>query len=194
MLKVNFKNKIIIFVILVVLGFTFRLLPHSWNFTPIGAIALFSGFYFKKKYAFAIPVLAMFISDAFLGFYNWKLMPIVYGSFLLCVVLGFWLKKHKKWYTVAGTSIIAALLFFFITNFAVWIFTPWYAKTLSGVIQCYIMAIPFFRNTLLGNLFYVTVFFGAYEIIQVLIKNKLAILEKVFGLVKKKFVYINENK
>ncbi len=194
MLKVNFKNKIIIFVILVVLGFAFRLLPHSWNFTPIGAIALFSGFYFKKKYAFVVPVLALFISDAFLGFYNWKLMLLVYGSFLLCVVLGFWLKKHKKWYTVAGTSIIAALLFFFITNFAVWMFTPWYAKTLSGIIQCYIMAIPFFRNTLLGNLFYVTVLFGAYEIVQVLIKNKLAIVEKVFGLVKKKFVYINENK
>ena len=181
-MKVNFKNKIIIFAILIVLGSAFRLLPHPLNFTPIGAIALFSGFYFKKKYALVIPVLAMLISDSFLGFYNWKLMFAIYGSFLLCVALGFWLKKHKKWYTILGGSLACSVLFFLITNFAVWAFAPWYAKTFFGIIQCYIMAIPFFRNTLLGDLFYVTIFFGAYEIVQVWIKTR--IFKKVFVLAK----------
>jgi len=169
------KNKIIIFVILVSLGLTFRLLPHPWNFTPIGAIALFSGVYLGRKYAFVAPILAMFLSDIFLGFYNWKLMLPVYGSFLLCVILGFWLKKHKQWYTVLGSSLFCSVLFFLITNFAIWAFTPWYAQTFSGIIQCYIMAIPFFKNTLLGDLFYVTIFFGVYEIVKVWIRKRLTI-------------------
>ncbi|MFC1630124.1 DUF6580 family putative transport protein [Patescibacteria group bacterium] len=58
------------------------------------------------------------------------------------------------------------------TNFAVWIFTPWYQKTLSGIIQCYVMALPFFRNTLLGNMFYVSIFFGIYELVSLWIKEK----------------------
>ncbi len=165
--------------VLILIGVSLRFLPHPPNFSPILAIALFGGVYFRKKIAFILPLAIIIISDIFIGYYEVNLMIIVYGSFLICVVLGFWLKKHKKWYTVLGSSLLAALIFFFLTNFAVWIFTPWYAKTLSGLIQCYLMALPFFRNTIFGNLFYVTVFFGAYEIVKVWVGKKIRTTETV---------------
>jgi len=149
-----------------------RLLPHPPNFTPIAAIALFGGVYFSRKIALILPLAAMAISDKFIGLYEPKLMLSVYGSFLLCVLLGFWLKKHKKWYTVGGSAILGAVLFFIITNFSVWAFTPWYAKTFSGLIQSYLMALPFFKNTLLGDMFYVTIFFGVYEMVELWIREK----------------------
>ncbi|MEK7658952.1 MAG: DUF6580 family putative transport protein [Patescibacteria group bacterium] len=158
--------------VLVLIGVSLRLLPHAPNFTPIAAIALFGGVYFSKKTALIFPVLAMAISDIFLGFYEPLIMLSVYGSFLLCVVLGFWLKNHKKWQTVAGSVILSSVLFFVITNFAVWAFSPWYAKTFSGLIQSYVMALPFFKNSLLGDIFYAGVFFGAYELAEVWIRKR----------------------
>lgn len=158
----NFKFIIALFFILV--GVSLRLIPHAPNFTPIATIALFAGVYFSKKIALLLPVLAMLISDLFIGFYDFKLMAAVYGSFILCTIMGFWLKKHKKWNTIAGAALLSSAFFFVITNFAVWAFSSWYAKSFSGLIQCYIMALPFLKNTLLGDLFYTAVFFGAYEL------------------------------
>ncbi len=174
------KKQIIEFIIIlffIAIGAGLRLLPHPPNFAPIAAIALFGGVYLSKKKALFLPVLAMMISDVFIGSYNTFLMFAVYGSFLLMVLLGFWLKKHKKWYTIGGTAILSAVLFFLVTNFAVWVFTPWYPKTFTGLIQCYIMAVPFFKNTLLGNLFYVPLFFGAYELVQLYLKKKIKVPE-----------------
>lgn len=178
MSKVNKKRKIIkitIALIFILIGVSLRLLPHPFNFTPIAAIALFGGVYLSRKTAIVLPMAAMAISDVFIGYYELKLMLFVYSSFLICVLLGFWLKKHKKWQLILGSSVLSAVIFFLLTNFAVWAFTSWYAKTLSGIIQCYLLALPFFRNTLLGNLFYVTVFFGSYEIIEVWIRKKFEI-------------------
>lgn len=163
-------------------GAALRLLPHPPNFAPIGALALFGGVYFSKKLALIIPMAAMVISDIFIGSYEIKLMAFVYGSFLLSVILGFWLKKHKKWPAILGSSILSAFLFFLLTNFAVWAFTPWYAKTLSGIVQCYLMALPFFKNTLLGELFYVFCFFGGYELVRIWISKKFKITETNFSL------------
>ena len=185
-MKISKKGKalkLLVALIFILIGITLRLLPHPPNFAPITAIALFGGIYFSKRISLTIPILAMMISDMFLGLYQPILMAFVYGSFLLSVVLGFWLKKHKKWHTVLGTSLLAGLIFFLLTNLAVWIFTPWYAKTLHGLIQCYLVALPFFRMTLLGNLFYVTIFFGAYEIVEIWIKKKFRIIESVPTLV-----------
>ena len=179
---INKKAKILEIIIallfvLIVVGL--RLLPHPPNFAPITAIALFGGVYLSRKIAFTLPIVAMVISDIFIGYYEIKLMICVYTAFLLCVMLGFWLKKHKKWQTILGSSVLSALIFFILTNFAVWIFTPWYAKTLSGIIQCYVMALPFFKNTLLSSLFYTTIFFGVYEIVEVWIRKRSA--EKKFA-------------
>ena len=168
--------------IFILIGAGLRLLPHAPNFTPIAAIALFAGVYFSRKAALILPLLAMAVSDIFIGYYDFWVMISVYGSFLLFVALGFWLKKHKKWHTIAGSAFLSAVLFFLITNFAVWVFTPWYAKTLSGIIQCYLLALPFLKNTLLGNLFYTLVFFGGYELIEVWIKSRLMVKKKALSL------------
>jgi hypothetical protein len=175
--KINLKaeGKLIEFFIALLfigIGIIFRLMPHAPNFTPIAAIALFGGIYLSKRTAFILPVLALMISDIFIGFYEPKLMIAVYGSFLLCVILGLYLKAHKKWYTVLGGSVAGSVSFFLVTNFAVWAFTPWYAKTFSGIIQCYLMALPFFKNTLMGDLFYIILFFGIYEGVELWIKKK----------------------
>jgi len=183
MKKLTKKGKtleLVVALLFVVIGVSLRLLPHPPNFAPILAIALFGGVYLSRKIAFILPIFAIAISDIFIGYYGVVLMIAVYGTFLLSVILGFWLKKHKKWYTVGGIAILSAVLFFLITNFAVWAFTPWYAKTLSGIIQCYLLAIPFFRNTILGNLFYVTVFFGAYEVAKVWIEKRFRATEAEF--------------
>lgn len=180
--------KVVLAMIFVLIGVSLRLFPHPPNFAPIAAIALFGGVYFSRKTALILPIMAMTMSDIFIGSYEFSLMFSVYGSFLLCVILGFWLKKHKKWYTVLGSSFLAAFIFFFLTNFAVWIFTPWYTKTFFGLIQCYLMAIPFFKNTLLGNLFYTTVFFGSYEMIEASIRKKFKMLEKIPNEIKTKAV------
>lgn len=169
------KEKIINFAIallFILIAAGLRLIPHAPNFTPLAAMALFGGFYFSKRIAFVLPLAAMFISDLFIGFYEPKLMMVVYGSFVLCVALGFWLKSHKNWYTIGAGAVLSSVLFFITTNLAVWAFAPWYAKTLSGMIQCFVLAIPFFKNTLLGDLFYTGVFFGAYELVKAWVKNR----------------------
>ncbi|MDP3883030.1 MAG: hypothetical protein Q8Q48_03160 [Candidatus Staskawiczbacteria bacterium] len=176
------NTEFIIAIFLVLVGVALRLVPHAPNFTPISAIALFGGVYFSRRTAFVLPVLAILISDLFIGFYDFKIMAAVYGSFILSVALGLWLKNHKKWHLIVGGAILSSVLFFLITNFAVFAFSPWYAKSLSGLIQCYVMALPFFKNTLLGDIFYTAVFFGAYETVLVLVKkivaskNKLAVI------------------
>jgi hypothetical protein len=157
------KNKIIIFIILVGLGVALRLLPHPWNFTPIAAIALFAGVYLGRKYAIFAPLLAMLAGDVFLGFYEWKLMAVVYASFALAGIIGILIRKRKSVPVVAAGSVAASVQFFLITNFAVWQFSHWYPKTLAGLMQCYAMALPFFRSALAGDLFYVALFFGTYE-------------------------------
>lgn len=157
------KAEFLIALVFILIGISLRFLPHPPNFSPVTAIALFGGVYFSRKIALIVPIIVLIISDIFIGYYELTLMASVYGSFLLVVGLGFWLKKRKKWYNILGCTLFGSLLFFIITNFAVWAFTPWYDKTISGFIQCYLMALPFFKNALLGNLVFVPIFFGAYE-------------------------------
>ncbi len=173
------QTKLIVSVILISLGVVCRLLPHLWNFAPIAAITLFAGFYLGWRYAIILPLLAMTIGDFFIGFYDWKLMLVVYGSFALIGLAAGWLKKYKSLETVAASSILASVIFFLATNWAVWQFSPWYAKSLSGLINCYTLALPFFRNTMLGDLFYTAVLFGAYEAVIILAKQKVLNVQTV---------------
>jgi hypothetical protein len=142
-----------------------RLIPHPPNFAPIAAMALFGGAYFTKKWAaFLVPLAAMFITDLFLGFH--ATMWAVYLSFILIVTLGMVLIKQKKIGNIFIASISASVLFFVITNFGVWITTPYFEKTGAGLAAAYTAAIPFFHHTLLGDLFFVAIIFGAYELIK----------------------------
>lgn len=152
-----------------------RLIPHPMNFAPIAAIALFAGVYMDKKYAFILPITAMLLSDIFLGFYSG--IEWVYGSFALIALIGLWLKKRvenksglgKTGY-IFGTTLVSSIVFFILTNFGVWISGMFYEMNLKGLIECYTMAIPFFRNSLGGDLFYVTAMFGIYEMVIRLVK------------------------
>lgn len=151
-------------IVFIVFGATLRFAPHFPNFTPIAAMALFGGVYLNKKYALVLPILAMLISDYFIGLYDIKLMAGVYLSFILVGLIGLFIKKHKNIGTIIGGTLLGSVLFFVITNFAVWIFYNWYPHTLTGLGQCFAMAIPFFRGTLMGDLFYVAILFGTYEL------------------------------
>lgn len=159
------KIKIIISLILIFTGFSCRLLPHSWNFAPIAAITLFSAVYLGRRYALIVPIVAMILGDIFLGFYETPVMFAVYISYILIALIGATIKKYKSFEVVFAGSIFSSLIFFIVTNFAVWQFSPWYAKTMHGLLECYTLAMPFFRNTLMGDLFYVGIFFGAYELV-----------------------------
>jgi len=140
-----------------------RFIPHPPNFAPIAAMALFGGAYFTKKWAaFTIPLAAMFITDLLLGFH--AAMWAVYLSFALIVLLGIVMIKQKKIGNIFFASVSASVSFFIITNFGVWISTPYYEKTFGGLMACYTAAIPFFHHTLLGDLFFVAVLFGLYEL------------------------------
>lgn len=141
-----------------------RLVPHVPNVAPIGAMALFGGAQLPKKHALTLPIGAMLVSDIFLGFHN--TMVWVYASFILTVLIGMLLRSRVSAGNVILASLASSVLFYLITNFGVWLFGSMYPKTLSGLMQSYIMGLPFFRNTLLGDLFYNGVFFGGYALLK----------------------------
>ena len=172
------KNKTLLIVLIILIGAFSRIIPHPPNFTPVGAMSILGGLYFGKKYlAFIIPFMAMFISDIILGY---KMSVIVYFSFLIIVPMGIILRKKLSYSSLFKTSLTASFIFFLFTNFFVWIFSSpadgiyYCPPNLNGLIKCYTQAIPFFFNSLFGDLFFCFTLFGLYEIIT-----------------KKKFIYMN---
>lgn len=142
-----------------------RLIPHPPNMASITAVALFGGAYLSHKWlAFAVPLAALFLSDLFLGFYSH--MEIVYGSFALVVCIGLLLRKRRAPFRIAGAALASSILFFLITNFGVWVFGSLYPKNAAGLLACYVAAIPFFQNTLIGDALYTTVLFGGFALAE----------------------------
>lgn len=143
-----------------------RLLPHPANVAPIGALALFGGAYLDKKYAVVLPLIALFLSDLVLGFH--QTMIFVYASFILASGMGYLVRKHKHILMLSSASLLSSVLFFFITNIGVWLTTPSsvYAKTWGGLTQCLMMGLPFFRNTVVGDLVYLGAFVGIYTLLK----------------------------
>ena len=134
---------------LVVMALLTRLLPHPPNFAPITSIALFTGFHFvNKRLALFIPLICMFLTDLILGVHS--LMPIIYLSFVLISMIGLKAKSLSL-----GTVLSASFLFFIVSNLGVWYF--YYPLTWDGLSSCFILAIPFFVNALMGDLFYTSV-------------------------------------
>jgi hypothetical protein len=151
------KNQIVI-ILFIAIAAIFRLLPHLPNVTPVTAMALFSGVYFtNKKFAFAIPLIVMLLSDLFLGFSTITLF--VYGAFILVSYIGLSSKKIS-----IKTILLSSIAFFVITNFGVWLIT--YPKTLNGLLECYTLAIPFFRNSLIGDFFFAGVMYFGFEFVS----------------------------
>lgn len=141
-----------------------RLVPHPANVAPVAALALFSGAYLDRRLTLLIPLAAMMVSDAIIGFHG--LIPFTWGSFLLVGAVGWWVRRRIGFTRIVLGSLFGSVLFYAITNWAVWAFTPLYTKNLSGLLQSYILALPFFRNTLLGDLAYVGIFFGLAALAQ----------------------------
>ena len=148
---------------LILLAALSRLLPHAPNVAPITALALFSGVYLESKYAFTVPLAAMFISDLFIGFYSG--MEWVYGSFLCIGFIGLWLRSHRRIGMTAGATLAGSILFFIVTNLGVWVSSQvTYPHTIAGLMDCYAAGIPFFRNTVIGDLVYVGSMFGSFAL------------------------------
>ncbi|MCS6770623.1 MAG: hypothetical protein NZ740_01190 [Kiritimatiellae bacterium] len=143
----------------------FRILPHPPNFTPIAAMALFGGAQFAdRRTAFAVPLAAMLLSDLALGFH--ALMPVIYGAFALIVCIGIWLRPRRSPAMIAAATLASSVLFFAITNFAVWVSGTLYPKTIAGLAQCYVAAIPFFGNTVLGDAIFSAALFGGLALAE----------------------------
>jgi hypothetical protein len=168
--KLNSENHSIVFRILIVLSFLLfaaivRILPHPWNFTPVGAMAIFSGAKLGRSWkAFLFPLAALFAGDCFVGFH--KLMPIVYFSFCVSVLIGMAIRHRQSFKLISVAAFLGALQFFLITNFAVWAIATTYPHTLAGLVTCYIAGLPFFGNTLAGDAFYALVFFGGFALLE----------------------------
>ncbi len=142
-----------------------RLLPHPPNFTPIGAVALFGGACLAdRRLAFLVPLAAMFMSDLVLGLHRG--MPVVYLCFALMACLGFRLRCHRRPLPVAAAAVAGALLFYLVTNFAVWSHGKLYPLTLDGLAACYVAAVPFLQNMLLGNLGYAALLYGGLALAE----------------------------
>jgi len=159
------KNIIPAVILMIALGALMRVLPHPVNVAPVAALALFGGAYLPLRYAFVVPLLAMVGSDALIGF-DFTSMPYVYGMFALTVLLGYKLGRAPRLGYALGASLIASISFYLVTNL-VWLYPgSRYPQTWSGQLESYAMALPFFRNTLLGDLGYTLVFFGAYALVE----------------------------
>ena len=139
-------NKSVFVVSLIFFAILSRFLPHPPNFTPITAIALLSTKGFVNRWvAFLIPIVSLFISDLFLGLHS--TIPFVYGSFILIALLGRYVKKIN-----ILTVLLSSSIFFLVTNLGVWLLH--YPLSIEGLFQCYILALPFFLNTVIGDLVY----------------------------------------
>lgn len=162
-----------LFYLLVVFVVASRLLPHPMNFTPVGALALFSGAYVANKRAWLIPVAVLFISDLYMGFYSPIVMLSVYISFAISAVLGrFVLSNKRSVLRVGGAAVGSATILFVLSNFALWLTGLYYPMTMEGLTLCFVRAIPFYGYSLAGDLFYAAVLFGTYEGIKQLLNKE----------------------
>ncbi|MCS6955875.1 MAG: hypothetical protein NZM44_05925 [Candidatus Calescibacterium sp.] len=163
---------IILAILIIILGIYYRLIPHPPNFSPLISITVFSGFVLiKNKYlAYLLPLIILITSDLIIGIHNQIIT--VYLSFIVSVYLSEFYFKSLKLDTENSnlkkvlhaniSGLINSTWFYLFTNFVVWISTNMYSKNLNGLIECYIMAIPFFKNSLISSIIFTTIIFGIY--------------------------------
>lgn len=150
-------------IFLILIGILSRLLPHPANMTAVGGVAIYSVAKLNTKKALIITLVTMFLSDAMIGFHS--LMWATYGSLVIAVLIGGWVRQRISIGRILSGTLLASIFFFLITNFAVWVVTPLYQKTINGLITCFIMALPFFRNSLLGDMGYTCIIFMSHRLV-----------------------------
>lgn len=161
-------------VVLVLLAVASRLLPHPPNFAPIAAIGLFAGAAFDRRAAWLVPFAALLLSDAVIGFYHPTSMFWNYAGFASCLLLGSALLGARRTFPrFAGATLASSLAFFTLSNFGMWA-SGYYPRTAAGLAACYTAALPFFRNTLVSDVFYSTVLFGGWALLRAAFKRPAA--------------------
>ncbi len=176
------KSKISVFAIgFILVAALSRLLPHPPNFTPIGAMALLGGSYLGKKHMkFILPIAALFLSDFILNntiMREWyaesggiifftRSMLWVYMSFAIMILFGSYILRKRNFKNIALGTVGVSVIFFLITNFGVWISSGMYPKNIAGLLACFAAGLPFFLNTILGNVFFVLLGFGALQLLE----------------------------
>ncbi len=155
--------------VLVVVCVFGRLMPHAPNFTPMAAVALFGGAYFSRaRVAAAVSISAMFASDAVIGFYDVRMMAVVYAALLAPIALRRFLRGRFLAARVGLCAASGSVLFFLVTNFAVWLFSGIYPNTLAGLVDCYTAGLAFFQYTLSGDLCWSAALFGGHVLVGAL--------------------------
>lgn len=184
------NNKFKIALLLIVFGAIFRIIPHPANFTPVAAMALIGGMYFKNRILMiATPLIGLYLTDFILnnfimksfitqdsGFIFWSnFMTFTYVAILCTVGLGFYLKTKGTLHKIIGGGLLSSFLFYVVTNFGTWLTSGLYPKNFMGMIECYTLAIPFYGSTLISNLLFTALFVltieNAYKLLP---KTKLA--------------------
>jgi len=165
--KRDLLTNVSVFCLLVFVGVTGRLLQPAWCFTPLAAIALFSGYFFaQRSVAVLAPLSAMVISDFWLPAYgHLGVLSVVYAALLLPVAMGSTLRSRMSLVRLGVFGVLPALFFYLTTNFAVWLFEAAYPYTPAGLLACYAAAVPFFRMMLAGDVFYIAAVFGCYAFV-----------------------------
>ncbi|MGB9457856.1 MAG: DUF6580 family putative transport protein [Bryobacteraceae bacterium] len=151
---------------LTILGMLARLVPHAPNFAPVGGVSLFAGGRLSGWKAYLLPLVLMLVTDPLVGGYSFA-TPFVYASFLIYVWIGSRLRATQNPLAIGGAAVAGSIQFFVITNFGVWLgSTATYAHTAAGLMACYAAAIPYYRNTVLADLFYSAALYGAYALLS----------------------------
>ena len=144
-----------------------RLVPHAPNFTPVVAAGLFAGMVLRSRtVALLVPVAAMLISDLIMGFEDWRIRVVIYAALALPVILGIWGQRFRPILALLPLALTSSLLFFVVSNFAVWAFSGMYTLDFSGLVRCYVLALPFLQNTVMGDVIWTAVLFGSWWLVQ----------------------------
>ena len=146
-----------------------RILPHPPNVTPVAAMALFGGAYLSRRYALAYPLMVMALSDCVLNLFfgvSWFLPEslFVYGSFLIAGFFGLWCRSRRNIGVLYLVCLASSIQCYLVTNFGTWLVSGLYPKNGTGLLQCYLAGVPFFRNSLVGDLFWFSLLLGAYHL------------------------------
>ncbi len=158
-------------VVLVLLAVASRLLPHPPNFAPVAAIGLFAGAAFDRRAAWLVPFAALLLSDAVIGFYHPTSMLFNYAGFAACLLLGSAvLGRTRTFARFAGATLGSSIAFFALSNFGMWA-SGYYPRTAAGLVECYVAALPFFRNTLASDVLYSAALFGGWALLRATFKR-----------------------
>ena len=158
----NKKTAILVALLFAAIGIFSRLAPHPLNFSPVAAIALFAGAYLSTVSGVLLVSVMLLVTDLILGLHF--TMPFTWASFFLVMWIGRPLSGPLRPRAIAARALAGSALFFLITNFGVFVEGSLYPRSWAGLVECFRMAVPFYRNTIAGDLLYAIVFFGTYHL------------------------------